>query len=177
DPEALEARVARLRHVLRSAVDPRSAVRFPHVAELGGQDHLVALALQGAAQQLLALAPAVEIGGVEEVDAEVQRAVDHRDGLRVVSLAVDVRHGHAAEADGGDRQCALPECALLHEILLTRRKSWIGYGDRFYPKTEGRATDGSRRDAVAGHRAQHHLRGPPRPRGPPAAPAAPARLH
>ena len=118
DAQPLEARLAGLRHVLGPAVDPGGAVRLPQVAELGGQHHPVALAPEGPAQQLLVLPPAVHVGGVQEVDAQVEGAVDDRDGLRVVALAVDVGHGHAPESDGRDGQCALAECTLLHEILL-----------------------------------------------------------
>jgi hypothetical protein len=116
--QALQACVAGLGYVLRAAVDSRGPVRLAKVAELGGEHDLVAAAAQGPAQQLLVLAPAVHVGGVEEVHAEVERTVDDRDGLLLVALAVDVGHGHAAEADRGNGQRALAECASLHEFLL-----------------------------------------------------------
>src|SRR5258708_4072783 len=42
DAEALEARLARLRHVLRPAVDARRAVGLAHVAELRGEHRALA---------------------------------------------------------------------------------------------------------------------------------------
>src|SRR5207247_775005 len=55
-----------------------------------------------APDQLLVGVGAVHVGRVEEVDAQVERAVDGRDRLAVVVRAVELRHAHAAEADGGD---------------------------------------------------------------------------
>src|SRR5439155_1220825 len=51
----------------------------------------------------------VHVGGVEKVDAEVERTVDGRDRLAVVVRAVELRHPHAAEADGGDGGTEAPE--------------------------------------------------------------------
>ena len=54
------------------------------------------------ADQLLVGERAVDVGGVEERDAELERAVDRRDRLVVVARAVELGHAHAAEADGRD---------------------------------------------------------------------------
>ena len=51
-------------------------------AELGGEHDLVAARAQGAAQELLALGAAVDVGGVEEGDAGVEGGVHHRGGAR-----------------------------------------------------------------------------------------------
>ena len=74
-------------------------------AELGGDDDVVAAALQCPADDLLTVEWAVDLGSVEMGDAEVEGAVDRADGLRVVDGAfagVRARHGHGAEADAGD---------------------------------------------------------------------------
>ena len=58
-------------------------VRAAHVhAELGGDDRLVAPALQRRAEHLLgrAVRVAVDVGRVEEVHPEIQRGVHHRAG-------------------------------------------------------------------------------------------------
>src|SRR5437867_669370 len=110
DAEALQAPVACGAHVLRPPVDgahPR--VVAAHDAELGGDDDLVAPAADPAPDELLVGVGAVHVGGVEEVDAEVERAVDGRDRFAVVVRAVELRHPHAAEADGGDGGTEAPE--------------------------------------------------------------------
>jgi len=111
-PEALQARVARLRHVLGAAVHAHAAVGIPHVAELGGDDHLPSSAADRPAHQLFVVARAVHVGGVEEVDAQLEGAVDDGDRRRVVALAVDAGHRHAAEADRRDGQRAASERAV-----------------------------------------------------------------
>src|SRR6202012_1872867 len=55
----------------------------------------------------------VDVGGVEERDAEVDRLVDHlARGFEVGALAEIV----AATADGGNAQAGAAEIANLHEI-------------------------------------------------------------
>jgi hypothetical protein len=72
----------------------------PHRVEaLSGEDDVVAAALEGPADDLLALAPGVDVGGVHEVDARVQRPGDHLLALGVVGVAHGPEH-HRAEALG-----------------------------------------------------------------------------
>jgi len=75
-------------------------------AELGGQHDLVTPALQGAADEFFVGVRAVDLGGVEEGDAEVEDAVDGADGLGVVAAGAGVGEGHAhrSQADAGDVQ-------------------------------------------------------------------------
>ena len=85
DAEPLQRGVAGGADVLRPAVDADpGAVGAALVAELGGQLDLVAAAGDRLADQLLVGERAVHVGGVEEGDAEVERAVDGRDALRLV---------------------------------------------------------------------------------------------
>ena len=85
-------------------------------AELGGQHHAVAAALQQLAQQpLAAAAVAVDVGGVEEVDAGVERGVDDPAGGGQVETAAEVV---AAEPDTGDAQGA--EVGVLHRQACYR---------------------------------------------------------
>ena len=102
DAEALERGIARLADVVGTAVDayPRSVVT-PLVAELRREDDLVATTANSASEKLLIRERAVHVGGVEKVHAEVERAMDRRNRLRVVVAAVELRHAHAAEADRG----------------------------------------------------------------------------
>src|SRR5690606_19970777 len=86
------------------------------VAHLRGDEHLVAHAAQGAPDQLLAapLGDAVGVGGVEEVDPDVVRPVERRDGLLVVDLAPLPPDTPRAETDRGDLPSCRSECAVLH---------------------------------------------------------------
>ena len=96
----------RAEHVVRAVLDDE--------AGLGGEHDLVAAAGERAADELLVRERAVHVGGVEERDAELERAMDHRERLRVVTGAVGPAHPHAAESDRADRDAARAESPLLH---------------------------------------------------------------
>ena len=84
--------------------------------ELRGQHDLVAAVGDGAADELLVGVGAVDVGGVEEGDAELEGAVDGGDRLVVVARAVELGHAHAAEAEGGDGRALEAQGACLHAI-------------------------------------------------------------
>ena len=85
-PQPLEGGVARLADVLRPAVDAQpSTDRAAHVAELRGEHHPVAAAPDRPAHELLVGERAVHVRGVEKRDAELERALNRRDRLRVVA--------------------------------------------------------------------------------------------
>jgi hypothetical protein len=116
DAEPLEAALARRAHVLGLAVDAADgAILAADDAELGGEHYLVTPAADRAPHQLLVRVRPVHVGRVEEVDAQVERAVDGRDGLRLVTRSVELRHAHAAEPDRGDGRAVAAETALLHQ--------------------------------------------------------------
>ncbi len=115
---ALEARVAGLAHVVGPAVDAlEAAVRVADVAELGGHHHPFGALAHGAADQLLVAPDAVGVGGVEEIHPEVEGAVDRGERFRVVPPGVEIRHSHAAEAEGEDFEPLGAELARLHGRL------------------------------------------------------------
>ena len=58
--------------------------------ELRGQHHLVAAALQRPADQFLVDVRAVDLGGVDERDAQFERPVDGPDGFVVVAARAGV---------------------------------------------------------------------------------------
>ena len=119
DPEARERRVARRRDVLGPAVDAdERAVGAALVAELRGEHDLVAAARDGPSHELLVGEGTVHVGGVEEVDPEVEGLVDRGDRLVVVSRAVELAHPHAAQTLGRHLQ-ALAQCASPHGHPLT----------------------------------------------------------
>jgi hypothetical protein len=112
--EPLERRLAGAADVLGGAVDAEAvAALVADVAELRGEHDLVAPAADGVADEPLVGERAVHVGRVEEVDAEVERAVDRRDRLRIVAAGVEVGHPHAAEAEGGDGEIGT-EGTTLH---------------------------------------------------------------
>jgi hypothetical protein len=91
----------------RAAVeDPGAAAHVGDAAELGGQHHLAAMPLDGAADELLVGERPVRLGGVDEGDPELQRPTEGADGLGVVGPRAGVGggHPHGAQADAGDIQ-------------------------------------------------------------------------
>ncbi len=90
--------------ILDRAHDPAAGVAAPvgvlahGVVELRGEDYVVAPAAgERLADDLLRLALAIDVGGVDEVDARVERAVDDPDGLVVIGVAPGAEH-HRTEA-------------------------------------------------------------------------------
>jgi hypothetical protein len=82
--------------------------------DLAGQDDVVALAAgQRLADDHLGLTGRVDVGGVDEVDPGVQRAVDDADAL-VVVLGAPVAEHHRAEAQLADRDAGASQDVLLH---------------------------------------------------------------
>jgi hypothetical protein len=78
-----------------------------------GLEYLVAEHL--AQHRLGAAHPGIDIGGVEQRDAEVDRLVDHlARGFEVGALAEIV----AAKADSGNAQAGAAEIANLHGWIL-----------------------------------------------------------
>ena len=97
--------------------------------ELGGQDDVVAAALQGLADDLLGHAAGVDVGGVDEVDPGVEGAVDDPDGVGAVVVAPRPEH-HRAQAQRADRYAGPAEHSVLHgqshlsRLLSYQRLCW-----------------------------------------------------
>ena len=90
-----------------------------HEAELGGDRHLVAAALDRTSDEFLAVEGPVDLGGVDVGDAELDGAVDGADRLGVVERSasgVGAGHGHGAKADAGDHE--VTEVCVLHQTSL-----------------------------------------------------------
>ena len=101
---------------------------------LGGQDDLVApAACEGLGDDLLALAGGVHVGGVDEVDAGVERLVDDADAVVVIGVAVAAEH-HGAEARRGDAHAGTAEDAMGHDRTVPP------------PRVACRPSEGGRRD-------------------------------
>src|SRR5674536_171739 len=115
--EPLQRGVTGLPHVLGPPTDTanRRVVRLPNDAELGGEHHLVAPAGDGRADQPLIGERAVHVRGVQQGDAEIQRAGDSGSGLGLVRVAVELTHPHAAQPLGGDDE-ALAQRSSAHGV-------------------------------------------------------------
>jgi hypothetical protein len=88
--------------------------------DLGREDDVVAAAAgERLGDDLLGLAARVDVGGVDEVDPRVERAVDDPDRLVVVGVAPGAEH-HRAEAQRADLHAGTAERAVLHVLEPTR---------------------------------------------------------
>ena len=78
---------------------------------------LVAAALERSADELFVGVRSVDLGGVDEGDAEVERPVDRADRLGVVAAGAGVggRHAHRPEPDAGHLE--VPQLDVLHVVL------------------------------------------------------------
>jgi hypothetical protein len=130
DTEALEAGLAGAPDVRRASVDEvPGAVRAPDLPELGREHDTLPPAGQRVAKELLVVPPPVHVGGIQEVEAQVERAVDHRDRHGVVALPVGARHRHAAEPESRHPQRAVAEQPVVHgsasgESIVGKRSSF-----------------------------------------------------
>ena len=107
----------------------RQAARVQPLAQreenLGGDDHFVAVGevADGAAQDFLAVAVGIGVGGVEEVDAQLQRALDKWTRLLFrqrpgVGTAIGIAIGHAAQADARYFHSRASESCVVHNDCL-----------------------------------------------------------
>src|SRR6185312_3343095 len=82
--------------------------------DLGGEDDVVAPPSgQRLCDDRLGLAARVDVSGIDEVDARVERAVDDADAVVVVLVAPVAEH-HRAEAERAHGNAGAPESAVVH---------------------------------------------------------------
>jgi len=87
----------------------------PVVPELRGDDDLVALLAERVGEQRLALAAAVSVGRVEEVDAQLVRPPQQADADGVVRDSPPCcRHRPKTETHGRDLEAGVTKFAILH---------------------------------------------------------------
>jgi hypothetical protein len=87
-------------------------------AELRGEHHVLApSAGERLADDQLRLTPGVGIGGVDEIDSGVQRAVNDLDSVVVVGVAGGAEH-HRAEAQLADGDAGASQGSVIHGELL-----------------------------------------------------------
>jgi hypothetical protein len=119
DPQPLQARLTGLTHVCGRAVDAEEfAVRSTDVSELRREHDGFAAIRDRFADQLFVRPGPVHIGRIEKRDPEIDRTVDRSDRFRLVAVAVEFRHAHAAEAERRDDEAAATEFTLFHASSL-----------------------------------------------------------
>jgi len=91
--------------------------------ELGGEDDVVAPLGDRPADDLLILAGAVHVGGVDEVDPSVERLVDDPRARGEVAVAPHAEH-HRAEPEEADLHSGGAERAVLHVHVSPRMNGW-----------------------------------------------------
>ena len=157
DAQALQGALAGAAHVLRAAVD--RAARLAVLAgvqpdaELGRQEHLLAApGDRGADEPLVGVRP-VHVGGVQEVAAQVQRAVDRARRFGVVAAA---RRRPTCPCSRGRsrRPRDLPVRACASSWLLLSAAS-----GRPWRRPERSGISNRRRPPVSGGAGGWHLRG------------------
>ena len=120
DPQTPQAVLESSGNVVRVEV-PRPLGEEEMVAALCCQDHLAASALQYSGEELLAVPPAVSVGGVDEVDAEVYGPMQRPQRLLVIRRAKDLpADGHGAESHFGHSHARSPQRSILHGSLSPR---------------------------------------------------------
>jgi hypothetical protein len=100
DAQALQRSIAGLVHVLRLAADHPVGwiVLLAYVRELGRKKHLVAPPANRPADQFLVVADPVGISGIQKVDSQIERPQYRGRRFRIVALAVEFAHPHAAKS-------------------------------------------------------------------------------
>ena len=114
--EPLQAGLAASAHVFRLAAHA-AHVRVgavAHDAVLRGEKYLFTAIANGLADENFVVAVAIDVGGVQEIDAEFNGAVNRGDGFGVVPRAIKFRHAHAAKAQGRNERSDLSKFAELH---------------------------------------------------------------
>jgi hypothetical protein len=123
DAQPLQARMrlAQDRVAFQAVRDPLS--RALEQRCLGEHVRALSESLDRAADDLLGVAEAVGGGGVDPVDAELERAVDRLDRLLVIlrapaELPATAADRPGAEANAGDLQTGVPQLSRLEPCLL-----------------------------------------------------------
>ena len=111
----LEVRQAAL-HVLRQvfAVVAFLDVRIRAAPDLGGYPKRIATLAPQASQESFAVPVAIDVRRVEEVDAQIQRAMQAAHGLGIIHLTPGATDGPGAETDAGNFEAGSTECFVLH---------------------------------------------------------------
>ena len=117
----------------------------PRDARVDADQHLLARTLlERTRDQHLVVAHSVEIAGVEQVDAIVDRGVDRGDALRLVGGSVHPGHAHASEADRRDLRPRLPKLLGPIHLVPFAVLAWILTGPRASSRPRKESCRGNR---------------------------------
>ena len=97
--------------------DPVLTVSLARMRGLLNLDPVARLTRQRIPDEQLVVAHAIEVAGVQQRDAGLERRMDGGDALGAVGGAVHARHAHAAKTDGGALRARLTQLKLLHDVL------------------------------------------------------------
>src|SRR5258708_6129551 len=119
DAQPFQTSLAGSLHIVWLAVDA-AGIGIAGIAdnsELCGQHDLIALALDRASDEFFILVWPVNVGGVEEVNAEFERSVNGRDRFGVIASGVKLRHAHTAEAESGNFETGASKSTGFHSSI------------------------------------------------------------
>jgi hypothetical protein len=118
DAESAQAVVDRP-HDPASRVAAAALHAIDRVVELGAQHDVVASTGDRLTDDRLVLAVGIHVGGVDQVDAGVERPVDDAETRITIAVAPRPKH-HGAQPQPADKQSGSAERARLHRPTSTR---------------------------------------------------------
>src|ERR1700682_443139 len=131
DAQPLQTSIAGLLHVVGLTADA-AGIRIAGITdnpELCSQHDLVALALDRSPDELFVFVWSVDVGRIEKINAEFERAMNSRDRFGVIATGVKLRHAHAAEAEGGNFEAGTSKSTGFHLGISFRRSPCFGRQD------------------------------------------------
>jgi hypothetical protein len=133
DAETTQRRLAGLPDMAWAAIDPPLHARLrTDEPELRRQHGSIATSRESLADVLLR--SAVGVGGVQQRDAELERAMDQRHRRRLVAHAAGVRvrdsDAHATEPDRRHPRTTIAQCSKLHAADSIEHLPKQGYSAR-----------------------------------------------
>src|SRR5215471_5397701 len=135
DAESIQAGVATGTDILRLTADAANIGigAIANNGELGSKENFVAAVANGLADQDLVVAVAVDIGSIQEIDAQFDGAMDCGDRFGVVARAIKFRHAHTPKAKWGNQGTILPKMTKQHESTSQEliKVRWMA-GERRY---------------------------------------------
>src|SRR5207237_920715 len=132
-----------------------SAVSSAHVAELRRDDNVVAMSVDCPTDELFVRERTVGVRGVEEGDAERERALDRRQRFGIITPEVEVGHAHTAQAEGGDSEALSAKGTCLHEVAWQVREPNDGAYSQRPTTTAGNAEQAASDHDVDPNKRQH----------------------
>src|ERR1035441_4665517 len=119
DSEPLQTRITTLADIFGPAVHAEKLALFiTDISKLGGQDHLVTAALYRPTHEFFIDPATIHVGGVEEVDAQIECPMNRGNGFLVVTRSIEFRHSHAAQAQCRHGQSLCSKFSLFHKQVF-----------------------------------------------------------